>query len=492
MKRVLIGGILHETNTFNPRKTDIENFRTKELFYGDEIISKRRNTNSETGGFIKGLESAGIEILPSILASAIPSGIVTKRAVDTFTDTIIDYLEKNCVDGILLSLHGAMVFEEYIDGEGYILEKIRSKTGFDIPVTVTLDLHAVLTEKIAKYADAIVIYRTYPHIDMAERGFECANIMKGILEKKFRPVVEISKQPLLIGPPLNVLPVDFPMKLIMDRARQIEKDTPGVIGVCPAHGFMQQDVDFTGTGVAVTTDNDKDLAKKIADELGNMIFGYRHDFFVRLPDPAETIKSAKECINPPVAIADSGDNIGAGTPGDGTVLLHEILKQNVDSAFIQIWDTAAALKAAEAGIGATVKLTVGGKSDPVFGPPVEIKGIVRTLSDGVYLNREWGGYSAGIIDNMGLSARIDMGGITIVVTSVAVSPNNRMHANSIGVYPEDYRMTVCKGGLAFREAYKPPVSNTFIQSDTPGYSSPNLKNFDFKKIKRPIYPLDDI
>jgi microcystin degradation protein MlrC len=278
MKRVLIGGILHETNTFNPHKTDIENFRTKELLYGDEIIAKRRNTNSETGGFIKGLESAGIEILPTVLASATPSGIVTKKAIETFTDIIIYCLEKNRVDGILLSLHGAMVVEEYIDGEGYIIEKIRSKIGFDIPITVTLDLHAVLTEKIAKNVDVIVIYRTYPHIDMAERGSEAANIMNGILEKKFSPVVAISKQPLLIGPPLNVLPVDFPMQLIMERARQIEKDTPGVIGICPAHGFMQQDVDFSGTGVAVTTDNDRDLARKIADEIGNMIFGYRHDF----------------------------------------------------------------------------------------------------------------------------------------------------------------------------------------------------------------------
>lgn len=117
---------------------------------------------------------------------------------------------------------------------------------------------------------------------------------------------------------------------------------------------------------------------------------------------------------------------------------------------------------------------------------------MRTITDGVFLNREGGGYRAGVIENMGLSVRIDAGGITVVLNSIRTSPNNIMHANAMGVYPEDYRMSVCKGGLAFREAYKPPVANSYIQSDTPGYASSNLSNFPFTKIKRPMFPLDDI
>ena len=157
-----------------------------------------------------------------------------------------------------------------------------------------------------------------------------------------------------------------------------------------------------------------------------------------------------------------------------------------------LWDPEAARIAAAQGVGAKVTLPVGGKSDPIYGPPVEITGVVRTITDGMFLNREGGGYRAGVMDNMGLSVRIDAGGITVVLNSITTSPNNIMHANAIGVYPEDYRVSVCKGGLAFREAYKPPIIKSYIQSDTPGYSSSNLKNFTYRRIGRPMFPLDDI
>ncbi len=492
MKRVMIGGMSHETNMFNPVPIGLDEFRIRGLFFGDDIIAKRRGTNSEAGGFIESLEQNGIGIVSSALGSAMPAGMVKEDAFDAILDAMIDTLRRTPVDGILLTLHGAMVGENHDDGEGYILERLRGIVGKDIPIVITLDFHATLTPLMTENATAMTVYRTYPHMDMAERGREAGDIMDRILKGEIRPVMALSKQPLMIGPPHNVLPHDMPMKLVMDEARRMEQEIPGVIAACPAQGFMQQDVPYAGTGVIVTTDNDPDLARKLADRLGNMMMEYRREFIVDLPDPAETIRLALKAGQPPVAIADSGDNIGGGTPGDGTALLHEIIRQGVDSAFVPLCDPAAARAAADAGVGATVTLEVGGKSDPLYGPPVKITGKVRAVNDGVYMNRAWGGYSAGIVDNQGLSVRIDMGGITVVLTTYAMSPNNIMHANSIGVYPEDYRMSVCKGGLAFREAYKPPVVNTYIQSDTPGYSSSNLTNFTFNHIRRPMFPLDDI
>ncbi|MFA6471618.1 MAG: M81 family metallopeptidase [Candidatus Latescibacterota bacterium] len=492
MKRVMIGGMVHETNMFNPVLTGLEEFRVRGLFYGDEILSKRSGTNTETGGFINSLEKLGIEIVPSALGNAMPSGMVTEEAFDAILGPMLETLKHTQVDGIIFSLHGAMVGVNHDDGEGYILESIRKNIGYEMPIVVTLDFHATLTPLMASTANSMIVYRTYPHMDMAERGSEAGMMMNRILSGKLSPALALSKQPLMIGPPHNVLPHDLPMKLVMDRARRIEQDIPGVIAACPAQGFMQQDVPYAGTGVVVTTDNDPELARKLADELGDMMFAHRREYLVDLPDPAETIRLAMKAEKPPVAIADSGDNIGGGTPGDGTSLLHEILRQGVDSAFIPLWDPEAARLAAEAGVGATVTLDVGGKSDPLYGTPVRIKGKVRAITDGSYMNRAWGGYSAGVVDNMGLSVRVDMGGITIVLNSLPMSPNNIMHANSIGVYPEDYRMSVCKGGLAFREAYKQPIVNTYIQSDTPGYSSSNLKQFTFTKIRRPMFPLDDI
>ncbi|MBT4485751.1 MAG: M81 family metallopeptidase [Candidatus Latescibacteria bacterium] len=492
MKRVLVGSMLHETNTFNPMLTDLEEFRIRGLLFGDEILEKRRNTGTEMGGFIETLEEKNIEIVPSAHACPLPAGLVTTEALDTVLGAFIDTLDRTQVDGVLLAIHGAMVTQEQDDGEGYILKTIREKVGQDIPIIHTLDFHATLTPMMAENADAMTIYRTYPHMDMAERGREAAAMMARTLNGEINPVVVIVKRPLLIGPPHNVLPHDMPMKRIMDRAREMEAEIPGVIAACPAQGFMQQDVPYNGIGVAVTTDNNPELAKKCADELADMIFDKRKEFYVELPDPAETIRLALKSDNPPVAIADSGDNIGGGTPGDGTALLHEILRQGVDTAYVPICDPESARLAAEAGVGSTVTLEVGGKSHSLYGPPVKITGKVRTITDGLFLNRSWGGYWGGVIGNMGLSARIDVDRVTIVVTSYRISPDNIMHAKSIGVYPEDYRMSVCKGGLAFREAYKTPVVNSYIQSDTPGFASSNLKNFTFTKIKRPIYPLDDI
>jgi microcystin degradation protein MlrC len=492
MKRVMLAEFTHETNTFNPFPTSLDDFTLRGILHGNEIIVKRRSTNTEVGGAIAVLEKHGIEIVPSIVGHAMPAGIVTEEVVDTFVGTMVDTLARIQVDGVILHLHGAMVTEEHDDGEGYVIETMREKIGPNIPIAVTLDLHATLTPLMIEKADFITIYRTYPHMDLAERGREAASVMLKMLDGRIKPVMALSKPPVIIGPPMNVLPAAMPMQRIMDRARRMEAEIAGVIAACPAHGFMQQDVPHAGVGVVVTTDGDPELAQKLADELGDMMFDCRKDYLVDLPDPEETIRLAMQSNKPPVAIADTGDNIGGGTPGDGTSLLHEILKQGVDTAFVPLWDPEAAQIAAEAGVGSVVTLEVGGKSDAIYGPPVKITGRVRTITDGVYTNRAGGGYRAGVVDNMGLSVRIDVDGITVVLNSIATSPNNIMHANAIGVYPEDYRISVCKGGLAFREAYKPPVANSYIQSDTPGYSSSNLKNFTYTKIRRPMFPLDDI
>ncbi|MCE5250691.1 M81 family metallopeptidase [bacterium] len=492
MKRVIIGAVLHETNMFNPQLTGIREFGIQGLFTGNDVLTKRRGTATELGGFIDVLGKNGAEIIPTVCAFAMPAGPVTDEAAGTFLESILDTLDRHQADGVLLALHGAMVTETCDDGEGYILEKIRAKVGNDIPVVHTLDLHATLTPRMAVNANAVTIYRTYPHIDMFDRGCEAASIMLDILDGRMHPVIAISKPPVMIGPPQNVLPTDYPMKLIMDRAREMERTIPGIIAACPAQGFMQQDVPHAGIGVAVTADNDRELAQKCADELGEMMFAHRREYLVDLPDAAETIRIARASELYPVAIADSGDNIGGGGPGDGTALLREIIRQGVDSAFVQLYDPESAQKAAHAGVGAMVTLDAGGKSDSLYGPPVTITGKVRTITDGRYLNRAWGGYWAGVESNMGLSARIDSGGITVVVTSHSITPDNSMHAKAIGVYPEDYRMIVCKGGLAFREAYKPPLIRRYIQSDTPGYTSSNLKNFTYTKIKRPMFPIDDM
>ena len=511
-KNILIGGMMHETNTFNPVVTDLEAYRRRILLYGEEIFLSRRGTNTEIGGFLEVLEArAGGRVVPSIFGYAWPSGVVTSEALLHFTDQIISCIKNHKIDGVLLSLHGAMVAQapedrsRFIDGEGFILSKVRQQLPPHIPIIVTLDLHAVLTKQMADNADGFFVYKTYPHMDMAERGKEAALFLLQLIERSggrlgsFRgrdlgnPSVVISKLPLLIGPPHNVLPGNAPMRKVMRRAEELIQKNENIVSAGVAHGFMQQDVPFAGAGIILTGFGDRERLQGEAAKLAGFFFEQRRDFFIPLPEVSEAVAEAKKAAKKPVVIADSGDNIGAGTPGDGTELLREIIRQGAGPALVQLRDPEAVEAAHKAGIGGSVNIEVGGKSDPeVYGPPVPIDGRVASLSEGRFYNPSWGGYEGGTFSDMGRSARVECGSITLILTSVQMSPNNIMHVLSMGVSPDQFDIIVCKGGLAFREAYKPPFAEMHLVCDSPGYSSANLESFSFSKLNRPIYPLDMI
>jgi len=482
-KRIMVGGFSHETNTFNPRKTTLEIFK-KSMSLGPDVLKRGGGmvhgiVGDSIGGFIDVMEMYDIELIGSIRAGE-GQGIVTGEAFDYITGAMLDTLDKNQVDAVYLSLHGGGVAEGHPDLEGDTLALIRKKVGPDVPIMFTMDLHCKPTKQMAEVADAASVFRTYPHADAFEVGKEIADIMLGTLFGKIKPVIAVRKLPLMIGPPLNVVTADMPIKLVYDKAKMMERTISGVLTVCPGHGFMQQDVPTQGAGVIVTVDRDRALAQKLADELGDLFFSYRKDYWVHLPYPDETIRQAlalNRKTGKPVAIADGGDNMGAGTPGDGTALLVQILKQGVKNAFVQIWDPESAKKAALSGVGATVTLDVGGKTDTLYGPPVQIKGKVVAVSN-------FSGKDSPAV-------KIETNGITILVNTDQIGPNDQKNLRAVGIDPSKYTMSVCKGGFAFRPQY-PNTIYEYILSNTPGYSSVDLKTFKFTQIPRPIYPLDDI
>ncbi|MFC1606787.1 M81 family metallopeptidase [Candidatus Latescibacterota bacterium] len=477
-KRIMVGRFSDETNTFINEKRTLEDVK-KSARYGNDFLRSGGMVHGTVGtslnGFVDAIEMFDVELIGSISAGG-NHRIMTEEVFDYVTGYMLDTLDKNEVDAIYLSMHGAGCTIGHDDLEGETLQLLRNKVGPDIPIMFTLDLHATVTDLMAQAADAVSIYRTYPHIDAFEVGYEIGSIMAATLFGSTRPVTAVKRIPLMIGPPLNVVTADYPIKHVYDRAKEMQRTIPGVLACCPAQGFMQQDIPTQGAGITVTTDGDRELAQKLADELGNMMFSYRKDYWIDLPNPAETIRLALKSEKP-VAIADGGDNIGAGGAGDGTHLLSEILKQNVKSAFVQIYDIESALKAFEAGVGATVTLDVGGKSDPMYGPPVTVTGKIGAVSkDG---------------DRWHKAARVDIGGVALLLNTRRIGPNDQTNVRAMGIAPEKFRMTVCKGGFAFRPQYTADVYH-YIMSATPGYSSPDLSTFEWKRIPRPIYPIDDI
>ncbi len=470
-KRIMVGAFSDETNTFIPRRRTLDEAKSSAR-YGDDVY---RRSGGCMGGFVDICEMFDVELIGSIAVGG-NHCLMNADVFDFVTGAMVETLDKHQVDGVYLSVHGGGCTEGHDDLEGETLEIIRKKVGPDIPVMFTMDLHCQVTPLMVEVADAVSIYRTYPHIDQFECGQEVGTFMMGTLFGKIKPVMAVRKLPLMIGPPLNVVTADMPIRSVYNRARAIERAEPGVLSVCPAHGFMQQDIPTQGAGVLVTVDSDRALAQKYADEVGEMLYSFRKDYWIHLPDAEEAVQLALKSKKP-VAIADGGDNMGAGGTGDGVHLLRELLRQNVRSAIVQIYDPEAAGQAAEKGEGSTVSLEVGGKSDTLYGPPVPITGQVKTImwNDNKTSPAVW----------------IEANGITLVLNSRRIGPNSQRNLRDMGIYPENYRMTVCKGGFAFRPAYPEDVFD-YVVADTPGYSSTKLDTFTWNRIPRPMFPLDDI
>jgi microcystin degradation protein MlrC len=421
------------------------------------------------------MEMFNVDLIGSISVNG-DYRLITEEVFDYVTGHMLETLDQNEVDGIYVSMHGAGVAEGHHDLEGDTLELLRQKAGPEVPIVFTLDLHSTLTEKMASNANAVSIYRTYPHTDAYEVGYEVGAMLMGTLLGKIKPVIAVKPIPLLIGPPLNVVTADMPMKQVYDKAREMQRSIPGVLTCCPAHGFMWQDIPTVGAGVMVTTDGDPELAQELADELADLMWSFRKDYWIQLPGPEETIQLASQS-DKPVAISDSGDNIGGGGAGDGTHLLREILKQGVKSALVQIYDPKATEAAFQAGVGAVISVEVGGWSDKLYGPPVPVTAKVTKLSQ--------------VGDSWHKSARIDIDGVTILLNANRIGPNDQTNVRGMGINPEQYQMTVCKGSFAFRPQYPESIYN-YIMSATPGFVSADMSTFEWKNIQRPIYPLDSI
>jgi microcystin degradation protein MlrC len=485
--KILVGGIYHESHSFSNEPTDLEAFRKVLLLEGADSIEKLRDTTSEMFGFMMGAEKFGFEMIPTLWAWGVSTAPVQAETLDYLIDVVRrNFEEAEKVDGILFALHGAMVAENAIDGDGYILSKFREFAGNETPIVITLDLHANISELMVKKADAIVGYDTYPHIDQVERGLEAAELLVKTINGEIKPVMALEKPPMVIVPNVQFTNA-YPMNEIISLAHKTESEN-GVLSVSVAGGFAYSDVPEIGPGILVVTDNNSELAEKCAKEISNRFWELREDFIPKLPGVSEAVKRAIESTSHPVILADVGDNIGAGTPGDSTFILSELVKQNAESAVVIIADEESVKTAVNVGVGQIVTLSIGGKTDEFHGEPVPVTGRVKLVSDGVFRNR--GQMRDGIIENMGRTTVIESGGIKIVLTEIKMPPWNLEQLRSVGIEPENEKIIALKSAVAFRAAYE-PIAGEIIEVNSPGLSSVDLSQFDYKHIRRPLYPFEN-
>lgn len=492
MKRIAIGGIIHETHTFAPEPTDLAAFAQQSLYEGDALIRHMQGAPNSMGGALEGLTRAGYQPVPLLYAAATPSGSVTAEAYESLSHTLLERLQAALpVDGVLLVLHGAMVSQQQDDCEGDILARVRTLVGPDCPLISTLDMHGNVSPQMVASADALVAFDQNPHLDTYERGLEAADILRRMLDDGLRTSAAIARPPLLLSA-LTTWTQQPPLRPMHERAQQMERERE-VVNVSIMGGFAYADTPFSGVSAIVTTSGDRALARTYAHELAHIAWAHREAGGYKGIGVEEAVQQAMAAPRGPVILADVGDNIGGGTPGDGTVLLKALLDAGAQDAVVILTDPQAVAQAVLAGEGGQVALRVGGKADHLHGEPVWVHGNVERLTDGHYSveGKDHFAQLYGREVNMGRCAVIKCEGVRMLINERKTPPGDLAQLRSQGITPEAQRIIVAKSAVAFRGAYE-PIAAEIYEVDTPGLCTADLQRFAYRKVPRPIYPLDEI
>lgn len=487
--RVAIAELSHETNVFSSVPTGLAAFERSGIHRGAAVVEALRGTATTIAGFLDAAERAGLTALPILAVWATPSGMVTREAFEALVGELVAGLERMApLDGVLLSLHGAMVAEHALDADGELLRRVRAAVGPDIPVVAVLDLHANISAAMAELADMLIGYDTYPHVDQRERGLEAGELLVRLIRREIRPAKALVKPPML--PTSQNMTIDRdPMRTLIARAHELEA-MPRVLNVTVAGGFPPADVPEAGLSVLVTTDGDPSLAQALAEELGQLAWELREGFLGGVSSWEEASRAIREIRSGPLVLVDIADNPWTGGPGDSAELLRFLLAHGVrDAALALIRDPEAVAACLAAGVGRTVRLELGGKTDRLHGPPLPVQGYVRLLSDGRYVNR--GPMHAGVTVDLGRSVVLVCDGVEVLVTERAESPIDLNVFRSHGIEPSERRVIALKGKGHFRAAFE-PIAERVVLVEGPGITGSDLTRLPFRHIRRPIWPLDPL
>lgn len=493
--RVAIGGISHETSTFSLVPTTLSDFESRMYYSQTDLIPKLTGTKTAIGGFIDVARDLNFELIPTLMTSAVPGGIVTAEALSTLTDRLAYLIRQaHCqqpVDGILLSLHGAMVSELDDDGESYILRAIREVVGSELPIVVELDLHGNITPEMVGLASICVAYDEYPHTDPYERAYEAGILLAKLIRGGVKPTPAIVNIPLLCGMQRQYSHAE-PMLTLKHQARDLEGEK-GVLNVSYLPGFPYSDIAPASFSVIVTTDDDLDQARAGAQRLAAYVWEHREDFIAKPIPIDEAVQIAMGAAEGPIVMADTGDNPGAGTSADGTCLLEALLRLGATRAVLApMRDPEVVQEAIQIGVGGQITTKLGGKVDARHGDPLPVSGRVVRIGDGQFTHT--GPMLTGVEIKLGETVVLELDGyhggkVQVIVTTNRYQPTDLEMLRSQGIEPTDQQIIAVKSLVHFRAAFT-PIAKQILEVDTPGLSSPHLERLTFTQINRPIYPFD--
>ena len=427
----------------------------------------------------------GFELIPTVFAEAHPSGPSPREVFDSILNEMLALMEAaGPADGVLLELHGAMVAEGISDGEGHILRAVRELVGNDIPIVAQLDIHSNVSPLMVEAADVLIGRETYPEVDMAERGRECAEVLVRILKEGLKPTMGLCQLPMIWS--MNQVTAHPPMKQAIERLHEIES-RPGVICASIATSFPLADIPEMGASVYVVTDGDSVAAQAHANELGAWIFERRADWQLPTPSTREALKKADMIGTYPVIFADRNDNPGGGSPGDSTGVLRTFVEAGLkDACVLYIVDPEAIALCSAAGVGSTLTLDVGAKSSSLQGRPVRMTAEVVALSEGEF--RYGGAMYSGLTGHMGPSAYIRQGGVHVILVTAREQPFDTAFSHTLGLHPEQMRYIGVKSAAHFRAGFESWSKQIFVVSESSVHSPEHV---DYLHLGREVYPLQD-
>lgn len=491
--KIVIALMQHETNTFCPIPTDYEEFGKAIGFdeppSGQTVVETFAGTGMAIGAFLDHALRRGAEIVTPIAAFAEPGGYVADTAFETIAEAICSAVAEGC-DAVLLDLHGAMVCETCDDPEGDLLQRLR-QINPDVPIGVALDFHTNLTEKMVRNATVITGYRTYPHIDMYETGDRCARLIFDKIAGKVDPQMAFGTLPIVTAMLLQT-PLQEPMKTPMTMAIDAG-DCGRVLDASIFGGFPLSDIPHVSVSTVVVTDGPQASGKDLVSEILNQLWSTRSGFVLDRPEPlATTIATAKAIDVGPVVIADYGDNSGAGGPGDRMDVVAEVLKQGLENAAVgTIWDPEAVQTLQQAGIGATVTLPVGSKTNSssigLEPSPLTVTGTVKTLCSGDFVLQ--GDMMDGFPINMGECAVLQIDGVELIISSRRAEIYAPQFFTHVGIDPTQKRYLIIKSRQHFRAGFD-PIASHILLAPSAGVCRENHVDYPYRNISRPIYPLD--
>lgn len=469
-RRVAFGGFLHETNTFAPSMAGMEAFLQgggwPPLARGEAIFAAVKNVNVGAAGFVDSARSRDWKLVPTLWCAASPSAHVTSEAFEALAGELIERITAALpLDGVYLDLHGAMVAQNHDDGEGELLRRVRAAIGPDVPLVVSLDLHGNVTPLMMAMADALVAYRTYPHIDMALTGSRSTEVLAQLIETGARPAKAFRQVPYLIPIAWQATAME-PCRTIYAELAALEGPVVPTLSFLP--GFPAADFPDCGATVLAYGATQAD-ADRAADAVLARVMASEAAFKGRVFSPEDGVAEAmrlSQTATRPVVISDTQDNPGAGGDSDTMGMAHALVESGARRAAIGvIVDAAAAAAAHAAGEGKTIALSLGANSGIPGDRPLTGEFVVEKLSDGRFVAP--GPFYGGSRMNLGPSACLRIGDVRIVVGSRKAQMADQAMYRQVGIEPTEQAILVNKSSVHFRADFE-PIAETILVCAAPG------------------------